>query len=70
MRTDISGIRRFFQDQFVSHGESAEGVGWNSTYAQDVRFEQLLKVVDRALPFTMIEFGREHDLTPVNYEQI
>lgn len=57
MTADIPGIRRFFQDQFASHGESAEGVGWNSTYAQDVRFEQLLKVVDRAQPFTMVEFG-------------
>ena len=57
MNHDLDGIREFFNRQFETHGESAEGVGWNSTYAQDVRFDQLVKVVDPSEPFSLIEFG-------------
>lgn len=57
MNQDLGKIRAFFRDQFTTHGESAEGVGWNSTYAQDVRFEQLMKVVNPNEPWTLLEFG-------------
>ena len=57
MNQDLGKIRAFFRDQFTTHGESAEGVGWNSTYAQDIRFEQLMKVVNPNKPWTLLEFG-------------
>lgn len=55
--TNLTDIQAFFKEQFVKHGESAEGVGWNSTYAQDVRFDQLIKVISGTGPFSLIEFG-------------
>lgn len=57
MSHDLNRIRDFFNEQFENHGESAAGVGWNSAYAQDTRFEQLLKVINPAEPFSLIEFG-------------
>ncbi len=53
----LEDIRDFFKKCFTEHGESAEGVGWNSPYAQEIRFDQLLKVIDSEKPFTFLEFG-------------
>ena len=54
---NLEDVRDFFKKCFTKHGESAEGVGWNSPYAQEIRFDQLLKVIDPANPFTFLEFG-------------
>lgn len=50
-------IRAFFEKCFADYGESAQGVGWNGQPAQEIRFDQLLKVIDRGKPFTLTEFG-------------
>ncbi len=56
--SDLNDIQTFFRNCFLEHGTSAEGVGWNSTDAQEVRFEQLMKVTEpRGEPFSLIEFG-------------
>jgi hypothetical protein len=47
----------FLRMCFQEHGESAEGVGWNSAYAQEVRFDQLLKIINPGESFTFLEFG-------------
>ena len=57
MSHDLNQIRDFFNEQFEKNGESAPGVGWNSTYAQDIRFDQLVKVINPTEPFSLIEFG-------------
>lgn len=54
---NLNQIHDFFQDCFENHGESAEGVGWNGAPAQELRFDQLLKVIQPEQPFTIIEFG-------------
>ncbi len=53
----LDNVRNFFKNCFQEHGETAEGVGWNSTYAQETRFDQLLKIIDTEKPFTFLEFG-------------
>lgn len=50
-------IRAFFEQCFADHGESALGVGWNGRPAQEIRFDQLLKVIQPDKPFTLTEFG-------------
>lgn len=57
MNQDLGKIREFFRGEFAAHGESAEGVGWNSTFAQEVRFAQLMKVVEPGESWTLLEFG-------------
>lgn len=55
---NLEPIRDFFKKCFSEHGESAEGVGWNSPAAQEIRFDQLLKVVAKPDErFTFLEFG-------------
>lgn len=55
--TRLNDIEAFFRGEFTAHGESAVGVGWNGTYAQEVRFEQLAKVIQPDRPFTVLDFG-------------
>ncbi len=54
---DLNQIHDFFDQCFDLHGETAQGVGWNSPEAQEIRFDQLLKVVQPGKPFTFIEYG-------------
>ena len=55
--TQLNDIESFFRNEFSSHGESAVGVGWNGTPAQEIRFEQLSKVILPDKPFDVIDFG-------------
>ena len=54
---DLTPIREYFSMRFSEHGRDATGVDWNSAYAQEVRFEQLAKVILPDKPFTVLDFG-------------
>ena len=54
---DLTPIRDYFSMRFAQHGEDATGVDWNSVFAQEVRFEQLAKVILPDQPFTVLDFG-------------
>jgi hypothetical protein len=43
----LAEVRAFNEEQFLQHGVRPQGVGWNSDDAQLIRFEQVLKVVQR-----------------------
>ncbi len=53
-----SRVERFFHEKIEAHGTSAEGVGWNGTASQEMRFAQLLKIVE-APPddFSLLDYG-------------
>ena len=55
--SDLEPIRKYFQTRFEEHGQDASGVDWNSVYAQEVRFQQLAKVILPETPFTILDFG-------------
>lgn len=50
-------IQSYFSNRFNEHGSIAQGSDWNSSGAQEGRFDQLLKVVDFAQPFSIMDFG-------------
>ena len=54
---DLTPIRDYFTMRFSEHGQDATGVDWNSAYAQEIRFEQLAKVIVPDKPFTVLDFG-------------
>lgn len=54
---NLNEIHDFFQNCFEQYGESPEGVGWNSDSAQEIRFNQLLKVIQPADSFSLVEYG-------------
>jgi SAM-dependent methyltransferase len=58
---DLNGfarrLARYFDPFLDEHGPTARGVDWKSVEAQELRFRQLLKVVDSTGPFSINDYG-------------
>lgn len=52
-----SRVQQYYDEKIQTHGPTAKGVDWNSPESQQMRFSQLLKVVDRGASFTINDFG-------------
>lgn len=50
-------LHNYYSENLNSFGVSAKGVGWKNENAQQVRFEQLLKIVQPLQPFTLNDVG-------------
>jgi SAM-dependent methyltransferase len=50
-------IRDCFDSKLIAHGTTPEGVYWNSVEAQEVRFAQLIKVIDYLSRFSVLDYG-------------
>lgn len=50
-------LNKYFAEKLHSFGATAKGVDYNGPEAQQIRFEQLVKVIDPARPFTVIDYG-------------
>src|ERR1044071_6041986 len=58
MKKDIlSTVNKYYTDKIKTHGPTPAGVDWNSKDSQELRFEQLLKVVDVKKEFTLLDYG-------------
>ena len=58
--TDIPNYEQaksYFEERLTNFGASARGVDWNSETAQELRFSQLIKVLDPARPFSLLDYG-------------
>jgi SAM-dependent methyltransferase len=53
----LEAVRRYYSEKIAQHGPTAKGVDWRDEASQELRFEQLLKVVDLGRPFTINDFG-------------
>ena len=54
---DYQKIKDYFLDYFKKFGPAPEGLNWNSIEAQEKRFEQLCKLIDFSIPFSIIDYG-------------
>jgi SAM-dependent methyltransferase len=54
---DYQKIKDYFLDYFTKFGPAPKGLNWNSVEAQEKRFEQICKVIDFSLPFSIIDYG-------------
>lgn len=55
---DMKKIRGYFAGKLEQHGTTPRGVDWNSNNAQDTRFLQLSRVIDRPdRPFSILDYG-------------
>jgi len=54
---DLAAVKAYFTRCIVEHGSSPLGVDWNSVASQELRFEQLLRVVDASAPFSILDYG-------------
>jgi len=50
-------VIKYFEGFISQFGDSPQGSDWNSNKAQIVRYEQLLKVCDLSMPFSIIDYG-------------
>lgn len=55
---DVLGhAKTYFHARIVEFGGQARGVDWNSPFAQEIRFEQILRVVDPSTRFSILDYG-------------
>lgn len=52
-----SGVRAYYTDKLVQHGETPRGVDWNSDEAQQVRFTQILSLCGVDPKFSLNDIG-------------
>ena len=50
-------VQQYYDEKIRTHGPVARGVDWNSSESQQLRFVQLLRIVDKHIPFTVNDFG-------------
>ena len=53
----FESIKEYFDDKLKTFGATPRGADWNSSEAQNVRFDQLLKVVNLKKDFSLLDFG-------------
>ena len=53
----LNDVQKFFDKKISQYGATFEAVDYNSKESQEIRFIQLLKVIDTDNPFTIIDYG-------------
>jgi len=53
----LGPVERYYTAKVLEHGATAQGVDWNSRESQELRFAQLLKVVDVSRAFSITDYG-------------
>lgn len=49
--------KSYFEERLRTHGATARGVDWNSESAQNLRFSQLVKIIQIDQPFSLLDYG-------------
>ncbi len=57
LTNDEKRITDYFDTAFKNYGCTPKGVDWNSPEAQNIRFEQLTKVIDPPHEFSILDYG-------------
>jgi SAM-dependent methyltransferase len=47
----------FYSSRFAEHGPTARGVDWPDEAAQEVRFEQLMRIAEHETAFSILDYG-------------
>jgi SAM-dependent methyltransferase len=53
---DLDHVKSYFDKRIQEHGASPRGSDWNSETSQNIRFDQLLKVVETQ-SFSILDYG-------------
>lgn len=53
----LTRVQEYYDEKLRVHGPTARGVDWKSQESQQLRFAQLLKLIDHTRPFTVNDFG-------------
>jgi SAM-dependent methyltransferase len=63
-------VRRYYSEKIAQHGPTAKGVDWRDEASQELRFEQLLKVVELGPAFTINDYGCGYGALATYLEQL
>ncbi len=53
----LDKVKDYFTKKLNTHGAIHQGVDWNSTESQELRFAQLIKVVEQTHKYSLLDFG-------------
>jgi len=53
----LKDVAAYYSSKLAQHGTAPKGVDWNSKESQEVRFEQLCKVIDSSRAFSINDLG-------------
>lgn len=53
----INQVNDYYSQKIITHGATPQGVDWNSAESQNLRFKQLLKLIDTRTPFSLLDYG-------------
>ncbi|MEO0371351.1 MAG: class I SAM-dependent methyltransferase [Pseudomonadota bacterium] len=57
-KNDLLGqVAEYYDDKLSQHGTTARGVDWNGEDSQNLRFDQLARVIDREAGFSVNDLG-------------
>lgn len=55
--SELIKVKKFFTDKLEEHGPTHRGVDYNSTESQELRFRQLIRLIDSGRKYSMLDFG-------------
>jgi cyclopropane fatty-acyl-phospholipid synthase-like methyltransferase len=50
-------VAEYYSSKLAEHGETPQGVDWNGNQSQELRFEQLCKIINVSEPFSVSDLG-------------
>jgi SAM-dependent methyltransferase len=54
---ELSKIKDYFSEKLETYGATPRGVDYNSIESQEVRFFQLIKIIDAGNKYSLLDFG-------------
>lgn len=53
----LDDVAHYYARKLAEHGDTPRGVDWNSEDGQQLRFAQLLRIIDADQPFSILDLG-------------
>jgi SAM-dependent methyltransferase len=53
----LKQVGDYYSDKIIKNGATPQGVDWNSTQSQELRFEVLSKVINENSQFSVLDYG-------------
>lgn len=53
----LKNVENYYEEKVKKHGATALGVDWNSSKTQALRFQQLLKICNNSVAFSINDYG-------------
>ena len=55
--SDLDKVKNYFTEKLNEHSATHRGVDWPSVESQEIRFAQLLHVIDASKKYSLLDFG-------------